>query len=244
MPIFSSPRKNRFLLDPSFPDRLLRSGKTLTVEFIHFLFENYSKRGLTKDTDRCVAISGLEARIARTLPCKNSRYGIFQEHLHRNLLWQALERKTNRIAYDRGQDVPSWSWMACGEGIKFMEFEIGSVSWVNALAFDAERDPAALIADVGKFRDCTMESKGDLCTILDISTNNEAGWIRYDIKSGAEGSESPCVVVGRTEVNNAPKQYYVLVVASTEKNGEFKRVGVGMVGTSCVEKLGSKVRIV
>jgi hypothetical protein len=213
------------------------------VEFIHFLFENYSKRGLTKHTDRCVAVSGLEARIAGALHC-NSKHGIFEKHLHRNLLWQMSDKQTERIVYTNNQEVPSWSWMAYSGGIEFMEIEMGSVSWVKALAFDAKRDSAALIADVGMFRDCTMKSKGDRCIIFDISTNNEAGWIRYDIKSGAEGSENHCVVVGRTEVNNAPPQYYVLVVVSTGENGEFRRVGVGMVGTGYVEKLGSKVRIV
>jgi hypothetical protein len=183
------------------------------VEFIHFLFENYSKRGLTKDTDRRVAASGLEARIARALGC-NSRHGIFQKHLHRNLLWQVSDRKTKRIAYDNSQEVPSWSWMACGGGIEFIEVEFGYVSWVHALAFDAERDSAVLIADVGKFRDCTMECRGDRCIILDISTNNEAGWIRYDVESGAEGSDNHCVVVGRTEQEDATQQYYVLVVVS------------------------------
>ncbi|RYN61650.1 hypothetical protein AA0117_g12949 [Alternaria alternata] len=240
----SSPRKNYFLLDPSFPERLLQSGAGRTVEFIHFLFENYSKRGLTKDTDRCVAASGLEARVARALPCKNSRYGIFQEHLHRNLLWQASDSSAKCIMYDIDRQVPSWSWMACGGGIKFMEVKMGRVSWVSALAFDAERNSGALIADVGKFRECTMEPEGDCYIISDISTNNETGWIRYDIKSGAEGSENHCVVVGRTEYNNAAQQYYVLVVVPTEKHGEFKRVGVGMVRTGCVEKLGSEVRIV
>ena len=80
-----------------------------------------------------------------------------------------------------------------------MEIERGLVSWVKALAFDAERDSAALIANLGMFQDYTMKSKGDPCIILDISTNNEVGWIRYDIESGAEGSENHCVVVGRTE---------------------------------------------
>jgi hypothetical protein len=213
------------------------------VEFIDFLFEDYSRRDLTELKDRRVAASGLEARIAGMLHCK-SKHGIFETHLHRNLLWQASEEKTVRIAYDKGQDVPSWSWMACGGGIKFMKVAIGFVSWISTLAFDAERDSAALIADVGKFRGCTMESKGDRCIILDTSTNNEAGWIRYDIKSGAEGLENHCVVVGRTEVSHVPQQYYVLVVVSTGENSEFRRVGVGMVGTGCVEKLGSKVQIV
>jgi hypothetical protein len=134
--------------------------------------------------------------------------------------------------------------MACGGGIKFMEIEMGSVSWVKALAFDTERDSAALIADVGKFLDCTMKPGVDRCIILDISTNNKAGWIRYDIESGAEGSENHCVVVGRTEDSSVEQQFYVLVVVRTGKDGVYRRVGVGMVGTGCVERLVSDVRIV
>ncbi|RYN36691.1 hypothetical protein AA0112_g4793 [Alternaria arborescens] len=239
----SSPQKNYFLLDPSFPNRLLKSGRSRTAEFIHFLFQDYSKRGLTEPTDRCVAASGLEARIAGALHCK-SKHGIFETHLHRNLLWQASEKQTERIAYTNNQEVPSWSWMACGGGIKFMEVAIGTVSWVKALAFDAERDSAALIADVGKFRHYTIEPKGDRHIILDISTNNEAGWIRYDIESGAEGSENHCVVVGRTENYRVAQGYYILVVVPTGKDGEYRRVGVGKVRTGCVERLGSEVRIV
>jgi hypothetical protein len=57
------------MLDLNFPNRLLKLGHQLTIEFIHFLFEDYSKRDLTERTDRAVAISGLEARIARALRC-------------------------------------------------------------------------------------------------------------------------------------------------------------------------------
>jgi hypothetical protein len=100
------------------------------------------------------------------------------------------------------------------------------------------------LATWGRTLGCTIKSKGDRCIVLDISTNNEAGWVRYDIESGAEGSENHCVVVGRTEDNNAAQQYYVLVVVPTKKGGEYRRVGVGKVGTGCVERLGSDVRIV
>lgn len=113
----SSLRKEFFMLDPNFPDRLLASGDQRTMEFIYFLSEGYSKRGLTDGTDRCVAISGLEARIARAIGCE-SRYGIFQRYLHRNLLWQRSDgKKTKRIGYETSI-VPSWSWMAYDGGIR------------------------------------------------------------------------------------------------------------------------------
>ncbi|KAF1830975.1 hypothetical protein BDW02DRAFT_582475 [Decorospora gaudefroyi] len=243
MKMRSSPRKSYFLLDPSFPDRLLKSGRGRTVEFIHFLFENYSKRGLTKDTDRCVAASGLEVRIARALPCTNSRYGIFQEHLHRNLLWQASDSNAKRIVYDGDQQVPSWSWMACGGGIKFMEVAIGSVSWVRALAFDAERDSAALIADVGKFRYVTLKPDGDRYTVSNFF-GRAKGWIQYDVEGGESGHGDHCVVIGRTEEGIRKKHYYILVVVPTKEDGEYTRVGVGMVRTGYVKRLRAGVRIV
>ena len=228
----------------------MKSGQRRTVEFIHFLFQNYSKRRLTNDTDRCVAVSGLEARIARALPCKNSRYGIFQEHLHRNLLWQATDSDAKRIVYDENRQVPSWSWMACSGGIKFMEIERGSVSWVKALAFNAERDSAALIADAGEFQHVTLEPNGDHY-ILSNLFGRQKGWVRYDVEGAQNGRINYCVVVGRTEEGEktiGKKSYYILVVLPTREDGsedgEYKRIGVGVVRTGCVKRLRASVRIV
>jgi hypothetical protein len=212
------------------------------VEFIHFLFENYSKRELTKDTDRCVAVSGLEARIARALNC-NSRYGIFQKHLHRNLLWQVSDRKTKRITYDNNQEVPSWSWMSCSGGVRFPEITMGWVSWAKTLALDAERDSAALIADVYEFRQVTLKPYANHYRIS-ISFGKETGWVEYDVEDGKSGRRDHCVVIGRTEYGTHPKDYYILVVAPTKEDGEYRRVGFGMVGTGCVKRLRAGVRVV
>jgi hypothetical protein len=215
------------------------------VEFIHFLFEDYSRRDLTELKDRRVAASGLEARIADTLHCE-SKHGIFETHLHRNLLWQAWDNKTVRIAYDRGQDVPSWSWMACGGGIKFREVAIGSVSWVNALAFNAERDSAALITDVGKFQHVTLKKNGDHYALSNIFGRHK-GWVRYDVEGVESGRRDCCVVIGRTEEeekNIGKKYYYILVVLPTREDGEYTRIGVGMVRTGCVKRLRASVLIV
>ncbi|RII24870.1 hypothetical protein CUC08_Gglean005685 [Alternaria sp. MG1] len=238
----STPRKNYFSLDPSFPDRLLIAGSVRTVEFIHFLFENYSKRGLTKDTDRCVAASGLEARIAGALHCKSS-YGIFEKFLHRTLLWQASDKDTMHIAYDNNQKVPSWSWMACSGGVRFMEIEMGSVSWLKALAFGAERNYAALIADVGEFRHVTPRPDANRYTLADLSGNGK-GWIQYDVEGDESGRRDYCVVIGRTRGIIRKRHYYILVVVPTREDGEYTRVGVGIVRTSCVKRLRAGVRIV
>jgi len=74
------------MLNLNFPNRLLKLGHQRTIEFIHFLFKDYLKRGLTEKTNRAIIASGLEAYIAHALRYQ-SRYSIFQQCLYRNLLW-------------------------------------------------------------------------------------------------------------------------------------------------------------
>ena len=124
-----------------------------------------------------------------------------------------------------------------------MNIEIGSVSWVDGLAFDNERDSVALIADVGKFRNCTSKPDGDRYTISDFFGSRK-GWIQYDVESGKKSHKEQCVVVGKMEGCADKDHYYILVVVPTREDGEYTRVGVGMVRTGCVKKLRACVRIV
>jgi hypothetical protein len=123
-----------------------------------------------------------------------------------------------------------------------MEIECGSVSWVEALAFDDERD-SALIAGVGKIRNCTMWRDGDRYTVFDFF-GRKKGWVRYDVESDKKGRREQCVVIGRTEGSVDKEHYYILVVVPTRIDGEYRRVGVGMVRSSCVVSLRADVRIV
>ncbi|KAF2178434.1 HET-domain-containing protein [Zopfia rhizophila CBS 207.26] len=244
-------RKTYFMLDPNFPDRLLKSGEQRTMEFIHFLFENYSERDLTKETDRCVAISGLEASIARARGCR-SRYGIFREYLHRNLLWQRPDgKKTQRIGYEPGS-VPSWSWMAYGGGIQFMDILFGDVDWNNELRFNKKpkmEGRHALVTDIGAFRNCSLEQRDTSYAILDLDSNKaERGWIQYDIETSEDLHAERCVVVGRkyhwVERGLSNTKYYILVVRPTSVDAEYRRVGVGWIQSDYVVRERLNVRVV
>ena len=231
------------MLDPNFPNRLLKSGNQRTMEFIHFLFEDYSKRGLTKETDRAVAISGLEARIARALRCQ-SRYGIFKRYLHRNLLWQASENKMGRIEYPT-QNVPSWSWMAYDGGIQFIDIPFGTVDWINNLRFDEGRE-LVLITDIGEFRDCTIKPDGKHYAVLGFD-GMKRGWIQYDVEGGEGLFQERCVVAGKKSNKYGDrldvKEYYILVVRPTSVGGEYKRVGVGLIQSDYVVRQRFNVRV-
>ena len=241
------------MLDPNFPDRLLLSGDRRTMEFIQVLSEDYSRRGLAVETDRCVAISGLMARIARARGCQ-SRYGIFEDYLHRNLLWLRSDEKVKRIGYTT-QIVPSWSWMAYNGSIKFMEIPFDCVDWNVELRFNKKhkhmffnkKGKDALVTNVEVFRNCSLEQRDISYAVLDLS-KAERGQIWYDIESSGDLHTERCVVVGRNsrEDEHGPrnKKYYILVVRLTSVDGEYTRVGVGWVQSDYVVRQRLNVRVV
>jgi hypothetical protein len=228
-------RDRYFTLDPSFPDRLLRSGNRRTLNCIKYLFQEYSKRNITVPSDRCVAISGLVDRIAGALNCR-SAYGAFQKYLHRNLLWQASDGKMEEIVYDH--HVPSWSWMGYSGSIQFLDFSVGEVDWVDHLCIDTTCK-YALIGDLGDFRNCTMETDGDRLDILSVFDGSNKGWIRYDVENGNDLCNEKCFVIGR-----ADKNYYILVIRPSGADGEYRRVGVGLVRSDCIVKERLNIRVV
>lgn len=232
-----SPPTNRyFTLDPNFPSRLLESGTQRTLDCISFIFQEYSKRDLTVPSDRCVAISGLVDRIASALRC-HSRYGIFQKYLHRNLLWRASHHKMNEIAYD--YHIPSWSWMAYGGGIQFMDIPLGKVDWTDHLLFDEEREcNHAIIANLWAFQNCMIEVHEAQYAVLDPN-GVKRGWIHYDDEGGEDRRKEQCVVVGR--VSN---EYYVLAVRSTGVDGEYRRTGIGLIQSDYVVGQRADIRVV
>lgn len=235
----SPPRNRYFTLDPNFPKRLLESGRRRTLNCISFLFQEYSKRNLTVPSDRCVAISGLVDRIAGALECR-SRYGIFEKYLHRNILWQASDDKIKKIEYNF--HMPSWSWMAYSGGIQFMDIPLGKVDWINHLCFDEERErDHAIITNLWTFENCTIGLHEAQYVVLDPK-GMEIGWIQYDVGGREDLREKQCVVVGKKE--RFIKEYYVLVVRSIGKDGEYKRTGVGLIQSDYVVEQRTNIRVV
>jgi hypothetical protein len=214
------------------------SGPECTIGFLYFLIQDYSERKLSYKTDRRVAMSGLQDRIARAIPCED-RYGVFEKYLHRNLLWHASNDKLKKIEYE--DCVPSWSWMAYEGGIRFLDenkIRFGQMRLITGLRFD-EHCEHALIADVGKFQDCRMELDRGRYAVIDLS-NTKRGWISYDVEDGKKLLEEHCVVVGSTDSND----YYILVVRPTSVDGEYERVGIGQVSRNCLVRKQVNVRVV
>jgi len=66
------------------------------------------------------------------------------------------------------------------------------------------------------------------------------GWIQYDVEEDEDLFKERCVVTGKKSIKDKDgdrldvKEYYILVVRPTSVDGEYKRVGVGLIQSNYV----------
>ncbi|EKG09203.1 Heterokaryon incompatibility, partial [Macrophomina phaseolina MS6] len=232
-----------FLGDPAFPASLNLRPSRGRIGLFQSLFTTYSKLGITKATDRSLAIYGLERRLTDTFKTRCS-YGVFEKYLGRSLLWQRAEdsKELKRIAYPDDRSVPSWSWMAYDGNIEYVEVDSDVVEWDEGILFEDNM----LRAQVRRFRSdsCKVErGTNGSYFIGDREGNGEQGWLRYDRRRRIRLRKHRCVI-GREESesrgwlgrSNGILDYYVLVVAPVDLDGHraIKRVGVGCIPSRCI----------
>ena len=228
-----------FLGDPQFPRSILSHFERNRVRLFQHLFELYSGCRVSIVTDRSVAISGLENRLARTFDSE-VQYGIFRRYLHRSLLWQrADEKRMKRISYPNDRKVPSWSWMAYNGEIKYMDVPFQKIKWNASLQ-------------------CASWKSGDNSTVLNAISRRfqwhpiTAG--RSELIFDEEDDPSPsftsmfqyivfqCIVIGVEEgeeafgdipYHRAVTHYYILIIRPKSPEDScriYERIGVGVIG--------------
>jgi hypothetical protein len=189
----------------------------------------------------------LQGRSIGALNNGSSRYGIFQTYLHRNLLWRADDSHLQQIKYD--SPLPSWTWMACNGGVKFIDVRYGKMEWINSIRFDKKREEA-IIASLWAFRQWTPVHCGSYHNVQDLNGATK-GRIHFDLGGCDILGKEYCIVVGREvakvaseDNNSASTEYHILVVRSTDVDGEYRRVGAGTVHRSHVVRQRADVRVV
>ncbi|KAK5626679.1 hypothetical protein RRF57_002394 [Xylaria bambusicola] len=223
--------KKYFRLDPKFPNRLRQSGWVATLEFLQSLLEDYTRRGISIQTDRAVAISGLTTRIGEALR-SSIHHGIIEWYLHRTLLWQRSSgQKMERIDYGPSK-VPSWSWMAYKGAIEFVPDKFGDLRLIKNLVFDAQ----ILTATVWELTDRSMkiEADGDVmqCQLVDLQ-GLKKGWISFDEEAELTMLPDVVVVARRETAETDNCRYYVLFVRFKESQDVYERIGMGMLQEDC-----------
>ncbi|ORY69005.1 heterokaryon incompatibility protein-domain-containing protein [Pseudomassariella vexata] len=230
---------NYYRLDPKFPDRLNSSGFAETLRFLQSLLEDYTQRGISKPTDRAIAISGLLNRIGRALPCP-IHYGIIEWYFHRTLLWKRSSGpKTKRIDYKAF--MPSWSWMAYEGAIEFVPDKFGDLD----LDLDLTLNEGAVTATIWEFTDNGMKIEKDRDDVryqlVDLQ-GMKKGWISFD-ETDLPKVQYMVVVAKRRWVQMDNCLYFVLFVRPLENQDGYERLGMGMLQEDCGLRMKAKGRV-
>jgi hypothetical protein len=210
-------RKEFFILDPVFPQRLARSGYERTLEFIQHMFEEYAQAGLSKRSDKEVAISGLLQRMQATLKSE-CIHGTFLCFLSRLLLWRVTNTNDPNSAClpDKEQKIPSWSWLSQDYIQFFPEEEIDVPEGLNSFNSKAQLD--VLIFELQDFH---MEEQGERHVLL----HNDAQQIgEFWLDSHGKTQVQNCVIIGKSKY----RLWFVLLVMKIGSK-RYKRFGVGKI---------------
>ncbi|KAK4194081.1 heterokaryon incompatibility protein-domain-containing protein [Triangularia verruculosa] len=227
-------RKQYFILDPHFPDRLNITGFERTADFVQFLFGKYSTSSLSFETDRDVAIYSLVVRIGEVLSTE-VRYGIFRCFLGSLLLWRRVHEKSPPISY-KDRTVPSWSWMAYSGGIDFISDAKKDLLVPRFVDLGFADDGQTLNVKVRKFGgNCRMEQIGEEYAI--INGTKEVGSLWFDVADQISLEHCNCVVVSmirdssvfHSSVEDSRQTYHVLIIREKAGSGVYERLGVGKV---------------
>lgn len=248
--------------DPNFPELAIPASRGGKIRVYQELYSKYTRLGLSRDTDRPVAIAGLEQRLIKSFQVSGG-FGIFDGArpglLRRSLLWRR-DPEVGRLEMIDFQSVdspastvpspPTWSWMAYKGAIQYLEPPFGSVKWEDSevcspwsgkptgtwiYSRDRSSKRPALTVNVCEFdSQAAYELKDTL--ILDDPTS----W-------AALASTVRCVSFGRLESEDQNSGegvlHYVLLVAPTDSKGlqgnlTYRRVGVGKIRDSLFLKTG------
>ncbi|KAI1261435.1 HET-domain-containing protein [Xylariaceae sp. FL1019] len=237
--------------DPKFPKFATESTKGGQIRIYELLYKLYSRLQFTNIYDRPLAIAGIEQRLIRAFNTQGG-YGVFNLYFGRSLLWkrdvafgtQAMEpiEFPQRHRYR----VPSWSWMAYGGAITFVDLPFKEITWEEReiqspwaaqgqVAFDispSSSQPEYLPS--AAWHTANGDERSDLTAIArDFSAAGDK-FLTYDAGRRPSDQTVKCVIVGRRKLaltaDVTQQAHYVLVVAQmpgTERTNEYVRVGVG-----------------
>ncbi|KAI1345809.1 heterokaryon incompatibility protein-domain-containing protein [Xylaria sp. FL0043] len=238
------------------PKSLLCSSPTRSPEppqgWWHLTSE-YSSFGLTFQTDKLIAISGLVGKLESRLQITYMK-GVWKEYLHHSVLWSA---RTEDLEYLPQIGAPSWSWASRNGPINFVQlydytpasdFTVyetdpgasGSLSVRGSLAklsshlcisdmrySDPATDEISFPPELDYFRTRYRVIQNDEGDVL--------GWMTLDIEVDCQKEFSHLfwVLVAKDSHSHEDgeerrRHYYLLV--QQHHNGSYKRVGVSSLG--------------
>lgn len=194
-----------FLGDANFPRSIQEKYQGEKILMFQDLFRTYSRLGLSKPSDRPVAIDSLQRRILAALNVKGD-FGILDEQLERGLLRRTLlwcrDRRSpslDRIAFspDSVTSVPpTWSWMVCSGPIDYINPPFGEMIWDPKGDLQSPWSQGALATS--GYTDANGVSRMALdATAWKYSAEDGEGDIIIDYPGKSVSTDTWCIVLGR-----------------------------------------------
>ncbi|KAF5587257.1 serine threonine kinase [Fusarium pseudoanthophilum] len=217
----SNPQSALFA-DSDFPKAILKYYKGGRITLFQNLYEKYSRLNFSYNSDRPVAILGLEKHLSTVLQTRGE-FGVFEQYLARSLLWSRTEDIfLKRITFQDDHRVPSWSWMTYEGPITYANIPFDKVEWSTdcllqsgeGTGTDSNRTVLKAVAREVKLDKLDMQDR-----------------VKLDEGSGFEPSSLRGIVLGKDKKRESRAQvHYVLLVTLSEDEPQqaevYVRVGV------------------
>lgn len=241
-----------FLGDPNFPKVGMESSRGGKIRLHQSLCMQYSRLALSRQTDRPIAISGLEKRLVESFGLSGG-FGILHEVsnpglLRRSMLWHRASDcpGLKRIQFD-GVAPPTWSWMSFEGQIEYLDLPFAKVTWE-----EEDVHPPWTGSGTGRWYSTNDPPESMTMTVLvrDLEMSSsltvESCRIIMDIPNGTTiQKHAKCVVLGRLKGTAADRENgsetlaVLLVSAATSQRSSavqaYNRMGVASVPGSWIK---------
>jgi hypothetical protein len=225
------------------------------------LFKKYSRLGFSEQTDKPIAISGLEQRLLKVFEDRGGA-GIFEKHWGRCLLWKRaspnqqleriqfqppLEKNTHYFTPSKPKSrykfrpPPSWSWMSYIGSIDYVQPQPGFVDWntkgVN-LRYTGDANTAWFSAVDNMMIEAEARDFG-----IGSDTNADETHLIYDHHAWEGRPNKKCIIIGSMKKGSI---HFVLIISAKDaaKAGVYERIGVGWLPGRFIHGLGKSVDVI
>jgi hypothetical protein len=208
-------------LDPLFPCSIGYQGYSHALECLKSLFTKYAASGLTRESDREIAISGVLGRMEPVT--SEHKCGVFKLFMFRLLLWRAEAIEgSNTARYHASNHLPSWSWMRHHRLEFFPDEHIQVPQEVVKFGSGGE-----LHVRISSLQNCEMDRTGHQHILLG-DDGKEVGKLWLDTQFDLEIRD--CVVIGmqNNEVGEDAEIFYFILLVSNHNDGKYQRIRAGM----------------
>ncbi|KAF2806431.1 HET-domain-containing protein [Mytilinidion resinicola] len=149
---------------------------------------DYSKRKLTRFSDKLVALSGFAAEMAKSWEGMDYLAGIWSYRLRRGLLWRCVEPV--KLCHRLVCTTPSWSWASTDRPV-FTDFEHHFIDGLVEI-LDASIQHSVPSHRYGAVIDGHIKIKGPMLKATIVERKDDGEWnilLSDDSKENTDGSE-------------------------------------------------------